>query len=190
MWESAGQPWGMALDFWLAAQNVFHTVLDAAARTVWGSDKSDALQTQLRRAFPAKPYFDLAYTLAYEMSQHAEQQYRAPLDIWLAAEKTILAIVGGAVSAARSALEITTLLNNAFERFSPSTHLEEIRRAAYYKWAKRGKLPHENHLVTLRDWVEAEEEVRRQIAAGGTDDQGRDNKLIPPNQKRNPSDQA
>jgi hypothetical protein len=188
MWENAGQPWGMALDFWLAAQNVFQTVIDAAAKTVWGSEISEALKTQLRRTFPAKTYFDLTYTLAYKMSQHAERQYRAPLDIWLAAEKTIMAIVRGAISAASSALEVASLLNNELELFSPSAFLEEVRRVAYYKWVERGGLPYETHLATLRDWVEAEEEVRRQIAQGGN--QGSDNKVLPPNRKRNPSAQA
>lgn len=156
LWESAARPFGMAMDFWLMAEQMVLEVMAATTR----------LQSTMLSEIPA-PTADIPAAapvakiraLAECMWEAAGKQYEMSQDFWLAAEKHVLAMVRAANGsyAASSVQEICTL--------SPTAYLERIRGSAYSMWDAAGR----QYGRTLEFWLAAERQtltaLREAVAA-------------------------
>jgi hypothetical protein len=90
MWESAGRQYGMAQDFWLAAERHVMAMMRAAAASGVASQAADSWIREMPRMSPAT-YMERIQVAAYHMWEAAGRQYGRALDFWLEAERQTLA---------------------------------------------------------------------------------------------------
>lgn len=166
MWEFADRQSGLAFDLWLAAEKYVASMRVSATRAAGWPVAGDGTFTefdQLLQAFPPEAYIHRIRELAQLMWEKADRPYwTSSVDFWLAAEKHVLALIGEAVSTETPYVKAAEAVANRFDAFSPARYLEDIERRAYFMWLNRGG----SHGNALEDWVRAEEEALRQIAAG------------------------
>ena len=127
LWESAARPYGMALDFWLMAEQMVMEVVSATARL---QSKAAAPPAMPRGELPEGMPVSRVRELAECMWESAGRQYGVAQDFWLAAERHVLAMLRVTAFPARNdehalATEIASL--------SPSAYLERIRLMAEEK---------------------------------------------------------
>lgn len=158
LWESAAQPYGMARDFWLMAEQMVGEVFAAAGR----------MQMRLAEQPPplAAPWLPDAVPvarigeLARAMWQAAGDHIGMAQDFWLAAERHTLAMLRvGAAPGAAGAQEPTWVRELA--ALSPQAYLERIRLSAYQSWEAAGK----QYGQALDNWLQAEQDVLGAMAA-------------------------
>lgn len=145
LWESAARPYGMALDFWLMAEQMILEMLTASARlatTAAGETLVSAGDDDRARA-PIGRVQDLAHC----MWENAGRQYELALDCWLSAEKHAFAMTRAATAAREGAQELAALPAPAY--------LEHIRRNAYLLWDSAGR----QYGNALDYWLQAERQV-------------------------------
>jgi hypothetical protein len=112
-----------------------------------------------------RSYVHFIEKLAYEISEHADRQYKwAQKEIWSAAEQTALAIMNAAVAATKSAGEIRTVLVNEFKQFSPAIYLKYIQEAAYFTSEERQRAGSQGDM--LSDWLKAESAAQEKLRQG------------------------
>ncbi|MFO1119291.1 MAG: DUF2934 domain-containing protein [Rhodospirillales bacterium] len=96
MWESAGRQYGMAQDFWLAAERHVLAMLRLSAFPAAGAKESkDASTLELGDLAPAA-YLERIRRLAYFYWERAGRSYGNALDCWLQAERDMLKMMSAA----------------------------------------------------------------------------------------------
>jgi hypothetical protein len=157
LWRSAAQPYGLALDFWLMAEQMVGEMLRTTAQIQKSmlADPPPLPSQWLPEAVPVKRIEELAKC----MWEAAGRQYDATQDYWLAAERHVLTIMRAATvpqsasPLAKWAQELATL--------PPQAYLDQIRIAAYYAWEAAGR----QYGRTLDHWLQAEATVLGSLAA-------------------------
>jgi hypothetical protein len=157
LWESAARPYGMAIDFWLMAEQM---VLEMMAATARMHDKAMSAPpppsiAELPSAAPVGKVRELAEC----MWDSAGRQYGMAQDYWLSAERHVLAMMRAATAlpAPRSSNPWTAELNS----LSPSAYLERIRSMAYLYWEAAGR----RYGQALDYWLRAERDMLSMMAA-------------------------
>ncbi len=150
LWESAARPYGMALDFWLMAEQMILEMLTASARlaTTAAGETMVSASGDDRAAAPINWVQDLAHC----MWENAGKQYDLALDCWLAAEKHALALSRATAAAREGAKDLAALPAPAY--------LEHIRRNAYMLWESAGR----QYGNALDYWLQAERQVLSAVA--------------------------
>lgn len=158
LWESAAQPYEMARDFWLMAEQMVGEVFAAAGR----------LQLKLAEQPPplaagwlpdAVPVAHIT-ELAQMMWQAAGDNVGLAQDFWLAAERHVQAMlrVRAAPSAADAA---SSAWVKEMAAMAPDAYLERIRTMAYHSWEAAGQ----QYGHALDNWLQAEQDVLGAMAA-------------------------
>ena len=149
LWRSALSPYCRALDNWLVAETMVAEALRAAQEAP--EPRPDAVAPPVRslpsQAFPVEYVRDLAQCFW----EHSTRSAALTLDIWLAAERHVLAFCHAALSG-----------HGAGEPFSAEVYWQRIRDHADWLWLERGR-PQDRDLDT---WLKAEAQVLAQTAAG------------------------
>ena len=158
LWELAARPYGMAMDFWLMAEQMVMEMVTATARL-----QSKAVSP------PSPPLGELpdgmpvarVRELAECMWESAGHQYGMAQDFWLAAERHVLAMLRVAAFPAESAKESKNAWTSELAGLAPAAYLERIRRMAYYYWETAGR----NYGNTLDCWLQAERDMLKMMSA-------------------------
>lgn len=155
LWESAARPYGMAIDFWLMAEQMVMEVVTTTARLQSKvAARSAPPDGELPEGMPVARVRELAEC----MWEAAGRQYGMAQDFWLAAERHVLAMLRASAFPTNSekpgwAAELATL--------SPAAYLEQIRRMAYYSWEAAGR----SYGNTLDCWLQAERDLLAMMSA-------------------------
>jgi Protein of unknown function (DUF2934) len=157
LWESAAQPYGAALDFWLMAEQMVLEAMASGARMQAQAvqDAPDRLPGVLPETVPVQRINNLAQC----MWEHTERQVDAAQDVWLAAERHVLTMLRAAATPER----VTSLSKWAEDiaELPPQAYLERIRVTAYMMWEAAGR----QYGNALDYWLHAEEELLGSLAA-------------------------
>lgn len=151
LWESAARPYGMAIDFWLMAEQMVLEMVAATARIQ--RNVIGEAPTLLGELPPAAPV-DRVRALAETMWETAGRQYGMAQDFWLAAERHTLALMR-AVAATSGAGHHTDAWIEEMVRLSPAAYLERIQVLAYNLWETTG----DQYDRALDFWLEAERQT-------------------------------
>lgn len=151
LWESASRPYGMALDFWLMAEQMVQEMFSAAIRmqTAIVESPPPIVSYWMPEAVPVSRI----QALAECMWESAGRQYGMTQDFWLAAERHVqamlraLAVPPGMAGPYAWAREMAAL--------PPKAYLEQIRTLAYQMWEQAGH----QYGQTLEYWLKAEQFV-------------------------------
>lgn len=157
LWESAARPYGMAMDFWLIAEQMVLEMMAATARMQNKATSAPPSVCELPSAVPVAKVRELAEC----MWDSAGRQYGMAQDYWLSAERHVLAMMRAATALPAPASlsshpRIVELLNS-----SPSAYLEKIRLMAYHYWEAAGR----GYGRALDYWLQAERNMLSMIAA-------------------------
>lgn len=149
LWRTAASPYCSALDNWLAAEAMAAEALRAAAAAAEGEAKAalEPAGSLPSSAFPVTLVRDLAQCFW----AHSARSAASTLDIWLSAERHVLALCRAALAG-----------HGDLRPLSAEAYWQRIRDQAEWLWHLRGR-PQERDLDT---WLEAEAEVLAQTAAG------------------------
>lgn len=149
LWESAARPYGMALDFWLMAEQMIFEMLTASARLAsTAAGESDPAAGGSAGAVSVARVQDLAQC----MWDNAGRQYEFALDCWLSAEEHVMALTRATRAAREGTRELATLPAPAY--------LDHIRHKAYYLWESAGQ----QYGTALDYWLQAEQQVLKSMA--------------------------
>lgn len=149
LWESAARPYGMALDFWLMAEQMIFEMLTASARLASAAaGEGDADASGATGAASVARVQDLAQC----MWDNAGRQYELALDCWLAAERHVMTLTRATRATREGTRELATL--------PPPVYLEHIRRNAYHLWEAAGQ----QYGSALDYWLQAEQQVLQAMA--------------------------
>lgn len=165
LWESAARPYGMAMDFWLMAEQMVMEMVSATARL-----QSTAITP------PSPPLGELpdgmpvarVREMAECMWESAGRQYGMAQDFWLAAERHVLAMLRLSAFPADSGTDTKSAWTSELSGLTPSAYLERIRRMAYFYWERAGR----SYGNTLDCWLQAERDMLKMMSAateGGGD---------------------
>lgn len=155
LWESAARPYGMAIDFWLMAEQMVMEVVTTTARLQSRAvSRAAPPDGELPEGMPVARVRELAEC----MWEAAGRQYGMAQDFWLAAERHVLAMLRASAFPINSekpdwAAELATL--------SPAAYLEQIRRMAYSYWEAAGR----SYGNTLDCWLQAERDLLSMMSA-------------------------
>jgi hypothetical protein len=153
-WRSASLPYCRALDHWLAAEAM---VAEALRAMQAAPDPEAAARGVPVRSLPSPAYpVDYVRDLAQCFWEHSARSSALTLDIWLAAERHVLALCR-AVLAGRAALA---------DPFSAEAYWRGIRDHAERLWREHGRPTNRD----LETWLKAEAEVLALVAAAGVTD--------------------
>lgn len=90
MWDSAGRQYGLALDFWLAAERHVLTMMRASSGAAAPGSRDAQAMAQEYATASAAAYLERIRETAYFLWEATGRQYDGALDDWLKAEKQIL----------------------------------------------------------------------------------------------------
>lgn len=153
LWESAARPYGMALDFWLMAEQMIFEMLSASARlAITATGNTDSNADSATQAASIARVQDLAQC----MWDNAGKQYELALDCWLSAEQHVVALTRATKAAREGTRELAALPAPAY--------LEHIRLNAYSLWESAGQ----RYGSALDHWLQAEQQVLQAIAEAAT----------------------
>lgn len=152
LWESAARPYGMAMDFWLMAEQMVLEVMSATAQMQ--SAMLSEPPPLRHESLDAAPVAQIR-ALAECMWDSAGRQYELTQEYWLAAERHVLAMVRAAsvTNGNSPAAEIAAL--------APSAYLERIRDTAYFMWESTGR----QYGRALEFWLAAERQMLAVLTA-------------------------
>jgi len=85
----------------------------------------------------------------------SSEQHDRSLDYWLAAEKHLRLLTESVARTTGASLGREEVFLEVFETFSPTTHLEQIRKRAYLLWESAGR----QYSSTLDFWLAAEQKI-------------------------------
>ena len=162
LWESAARPYGMAMDFWLMAEQMVMEMVTATARL---QNKAASPPQPPLGELPEGMPVARVREMAECMWESAGRQYGVAQDFWLAAERHVLAMLRVAAFPSRDdknawAVEVANL--------SPSAYLERIRLMAYQYWEAAGH----RYGQALDSWLQAERDMLKMMSTateGGTE---------------------
>lgn len=150
LWESAARPYGMAMDFWLMAEQMVLEMMAATARAQNKAVNPPPLPLHIGD-IPAAAPVHRVQELAECMWESAGRQYGMAQDFWLSAERHVLALLRAvSLPAERVDARATQLA-----ALSPSAYLEQIRLMAYLYWDAAGR----NYGRAFDYWLQAERDV-------------------------------
>lgn len=158
LWESAARPYGMAMDFWLMAEQMVMEMVSATARL-----QSTAITP------PSPPLGELpdgmpvarVREMAECMWESAGRQYGVAQDFWLAAERHVLAMLRLSAFPAESGTEGKNAWTSELSGLTPAAYLERIRRMAYFYWERAGR----SYGNALDCWLQAERDMLKMMSA-------------------------
>lgn len=150
LWESAARPYGMALDFWLMAEQMILEMLTASSRLATAA--SGDMAVSAAGDDPATASVNRVRDLAHCMWDNAGRQYELALDCWLSAERHALALSRATTTAREGARELAAMPAPAY--------LDHIRVRAYTLWDAAGR----RYGNALDYWLQAEQQVLTAIA--------------------------
>ncbi len=156
LWESAARPYGMAIDFWLMAEQMVLEVMATTSR-LQETAVTEAPQpfTELPEAMPV----DQVRKLAQCMWESAGRQYGMAQDFWLAAERHVTAMMRAAAATSGAGEAVEPWIRD-LPRLSPAAYMERIRVAAYHMWEAAGH----QYGRTFDFWLEAEKQTLATLA--------------------------
>lgn len=157
LWESAARPYGMAMDFWLMAEQMVLEMMAAATR-IQGSAVSD-IPRPLAELPPAMPV-DQVRQLAECMWESAGRQYGMAQEFWLAAERHVMAIMRAAAASRGGDGETVEPWIRDLTKVSPAAYLDRIQQLAYQMWETTGR----QYGQALDFWLEAEKQTLAALA--------------------------
>jgi hypothetical protein len=151
MWESAARPYGMALDFWLMAEQMVLEMMTTVSKLQADAVVNAPVSVPEHRMWPpdAVPVARIQ-RLAECMWDSAGRQYGMAQDFWLAAERHVLAMIR-----ASTAGTISPQYDEMVEELgtlAPEAYLDRIRIMAFYLWEAAGR----QYGSALDYWLEAE----------------------------------
>ncbi len=150
LWESAARPYGMALDFWLMAEQMIFEMLSASARLA-NAAAGETSGPGGDNTSPVAP-IDRVQDLAHCMWDNAGRQYELALDCWLSAEQHVIALTRATKAAREGTHELAAMPAPAY--------LNHIRRQAYSLWESAGQ----QYGNALDYWLQAEQQVLQAMA--------------------------
>lgn len=152
LWESAARPFGMAMDFWLMAEQMVLEAMSATTRLQSAMLSEAPLPTA---EDPVGAPVAQIRALAECMWDAAGRQYEMSQDFWLAAEKHVLAMVRATANGHGNASvqEICSL--------PPAAYLERIRISAYTMWEATGR----QYGRAMEFWLAAERQALASLRA-------------------------
>jgi hypothetical protein len=156
LWESAARPYGMAMDFWLMAEQM---VLEMVAATARIQRSVIGEPPPFLGELPAAAPVDRVRALAETMWEAAGRQYGMAQDFWLAAERHTLALMR-AMAATTGAGSAADAWIEEMARLSPAAYLERIQVLAYNLWETTGQ----QYDRALDFWLEAERQTLTALA--------------------------
>lgn len=148
LWRTAVSPYCQAMDNWLAAEEMVSQAMRAAeaAPRPEAGPASDPDRSLPSSAFPVEQ----VRALAQCFWEHSSRSAAMTLDIWLAAERHVLAFCRAMLAG-----------QGEPQPFSAEAYWQRIRDHAEWLWQSEGR-PQERDLDT---WLEAEASVLRTLAA-------------------------
>jgi hypothetical protein len=157
LWQSAARPYGMALDFWLMAEQMVLEMMAATARiqdTAFRPPPPPLAGEELPTAVPVGK----VRALAECMWESAGRQFGMAQDYWLSAERHVLTMLRAATSLPSD----NEVQPRAVELFAlePTAYLERIRLMAYNYWEAAGQ----RYGQALDYWLRAEREILNTMA--------------------------
>lgn len=155
LWESAARPYGMAIDFWLMAEQMVMEVVTTTARL---QSKAAARAAPPDGELPEGMPVARVRELAECMWEAAGRQYGMTQDFWLAAERHVLAMLRASAFPTDSEKPGWPA---DLAKLSPAAYLEQIRRMAYYYWEATGR----SYGNTLDYWLQAERDLLSMMSA-------------------------
>lgn len=157
LWESAAQPYNMALDFWVMAEQMVVDLSRAAARLQL--DTSKHVPPFVPPWLPNPAPVDRVRALAQTMWEAAGHNYETAQDCWLAAERHVYAMMRAAAAPGNTNTHDHWARQMA--ALTPEAYLESIRTAAYFLWEAAGH----QYGRSLDYWIEAERSVLHTLTA-------------------------
>lgn len=155
MWRSAEIGFGQALDFWVMAEQM---VIELTADSVRRANTATTLAFENIAAWPSALralYLYRIRELARSMWSASSEQHNRSLDYWLAAEKHLRLLTESVARTTGASLGREEVFLEVFETFSPTNHLEQIRKRAYLLWESAGR----QYSSTLDFWLAAEQKI-------------------------------
>jgi hypothetical protein len=152
LWESAARPYGMALDFWLMAEQMVFEMMAASARIQDAAFRPPP-PPLAREELPSAVPVGKVRALAECMWESAGRQFGMAQDYWLSAERHVLTMLRAATSLPSDG----KVQPRAAELFAlePTAYLERIRLMAYNYWEAAGQ----RYGQALDYWLRAEQEI-------------------------------
>jgi Protein of unknown function (DUF2934) len=157
LWESAARPYGMALDFWLMAEQMVLEMMAASARIQDAAFRPPPPPLAGEELPSAVPVWKVR-ALAECMWESAGRQFGMAQDYWLSAERHVLTMLRAATSLPSD----EKMQPWAAELFAlePTAYLERIRLMAYNYWEAAGQ----RYGQALDYWLRAEREMLNTMA--------------------------
>jgi Protein of unknown function (DUF2934). len=153
LWESAARPYGMALDFWLMAEQM---VLEMVAVTARVQSAMLAEPPPPRGQLPDAAPVAQIRAMAQCMWESAGRQYNMTQEFWLSAERHVLAVIRAASVGGDDAKPIEEI-----SALSPVAYLDRIRSNAYGMWEAAGH----QYGRALEFWLTAERQMLATLTA-------------------------
>lgn len=157
LWDSAMQPYGMTLDFWLMAEQMVREMTEATGRLT--TAVRDLPPTFAPHWLPDAVPVARIHELAECMWNAAGRHVGLAQDYWLAAERHVLSQVR-ALAAIDAVADVPSWVREV-AGLPPHAYLERIRVMAFESWEGSGN-PFGN---ALDHWLKAEETVLGALAA-------------------------
>ncbi len=155
LWESAARPYGMAIDFWLMAEQMVMEVVTTTARLQSkAASRPSPPDGELPEGMPVARVRELAEC----MWEAAGRQYGMAQEFWLAAERHVLAALRASAFPADAEKPAWP---SELAALAPAAYLEHIRKMAYYYWEAAGR----GYGQTLDYWLQAERDLLTMMTA-------------------------
>lgn len=92
MWETAGQQYGSAVDFWIAADRHIYAIMEQSARTLGSAVGAEKVVAKAFEQFSAEEHLERIRQLAFTIWETAGRPYGTALEHWVEAEQQLLGI--------------------------------------------------------------------------------------------------
>ena len=159
--RSAGEPFDLAMDFWLMAEQMVLEVMDATTRVARFNGLQDVPPAEIDPPLPAVVPTERIRDLAHCMWDSAGRQYGLALDYWLSAERHVLTMMRASSGVATPSDADARSMAQEYATASAAAYLERIRETAYFLWEATGK----QYDGALDDWLKAEKQVLDYMAS-------------------------
>jgi Protein of unknown function (DUF2934) len=160
LWESAARPYGVALDFWLMAEQMVLEMMTASAR-IHKAISPPTIPPDVGEVPAAAPVARVR-ELAECMWDSAGRQYGMAQDFWLSAERHVLTMLRAVSLPSADSADARTV---ELAKLSPAAYLEHIRRMAFYSWETAGR----NYGQALDYWLQAERDMLNMMKSAAGD---------------------